>query len=89
MKAADLSRRARQVLNLTQAQLGLLLDAHAITVCRWESGAYVPTDHQLALLEAFAKVKVSDTAKVIRRKGPIYALARIFKHLVFDVVPIK
>jgi transcriptional regulator with XRE-family HTH domain len=89
MTTAELSKAVRAQLGLTQLQLGQLLDAHAITVCRWESGTYNPTEYQRALLEALAKVKVKDTAKVILRRGPIYALARIFRHLVFDVVPIK
>lgn len=89
MKTPDLCRAARHALGLTQAQLGQLLDAHPVTVCRWENGVYNPTDHQVALLEAFVKVRVRDTAKVLRRRGPIYALARVFRHLVFDAVPIK
>lgn len=46
-------RRLRDRLSLTQAQLGQLVDAHWVTVSRWEKGSLVPSPFQVALLQQF------------------------------------
>lgn len=81
MTPADLSRRVRKELKLTQSQLGLLLGSTQPTVCRWERGQWTPPDHQLALLEAFARSKVKNLAGLVQRHGVIYALTRVFRSM--------
>lgn len=54
---------------MTQAQFGALLNAHFVTVSRWESGTMAPDDYQRSMLEQFSAIeerrrqKVGDTVK--------------------------
>lgn len=52
-------KRLRKQLALTQAELGQLLDAHGVTVSRWENEITPPTPYQSALLSEFQKAAKS------------------------------
>lgn len=52
----DELERARRALSLTQAQAGLLLGVHKITVSKWERGVVKPGRQSLSLVEAFVGV---------------------------------
>lgn len=43
----------RKRLGLTQTEFGYLLDAHSVTVSRWESGHMEPNAFQVALMHEF------------------------------------
>jgi len=43
----------RTRLGLSQAELGRILGAHAMTVSKWERGVLKPSEHQSRLLRAF------------------------------------
>ena len=46
-------RSIRTRLGLSQKELGRLLDAHPMTVSKWERGVLKPSEHQARLLRAF------------------------------------
>ena len=50
----------RSQLGLSQVQFGQLLGVHPLTVSRWERGLLVPTPHQTALIESFAKARTAE-----------------------------
>jgi transcriptional regulator with XRE-family HTH domain len=56
MTPAELNR-LRVDLGLSQVQLAQLLGVHPLTVSKWERGLLVPTLHQNALLDSFAKAR--------------------------------
>lgn len=71
-------RQVRELLGLTQAELGLLLGVHAVTVCRWETGALMPSIFAAALLLDFQRARermpALDVRLVLQRAGAVQAL---------------
>jgi len=67
-----LSVRVRRKLWLTQAQLGLLLGVHEMTVSRWERASRTeePSPYQTALLQAFENAADQDKGNLIARDLP-------------------
>ena len=53
----------RDSLGLNQVQFGQLLNAHPMTVSKWERGAAVPDGYQIALMQAFKKTAVDAEVK--------------------------
>lgn len=58
MSLRDLRKRLR----LSQAELGQLVGAHAMTVSKWERGVLSPSAYQIALLERFAQAHITDAS---------------------------
>lgn len=56
-------RRIRERLGLTQAQLGTLLNAHFVTVSRWETDQLKPDHYQEAMLREFKKASAEREIK--------------------------
>jgi transcriptional regulator with XRE-family HTH domain len=54
VSAAEI-REVRTTLGLTQAQMASLVNAHPVTVSRWENGHDAPSPYQEALLRSFQK----------------------------------
>lgn len=72
-------RGIRQALKLTQHELGQLIGAHAVSVCRWERGHYTPSAFQEAILNTLAhrKSKGSVIRIMLQERGPVQALGVI------------
>ncbi len=51
-------RNLRKRLRLSQAELGQLVGAHAMTVSKWERGVLEPSAYQIALLERFTQAPI-------------------------------
>ena len=49
-------KKIRKLLNLSQAELGLLLGVHSMTVSKWERGILKPRPIQAACLDAYSKI---------------------------------
>ena len=58
-------RELRKRLGLTQEQFGKLLNAHPITVSRWESGEYKPDAYQTQFMEKYQKSKIDESGKEV------------------------
>jgi len=58
--SADLCRRGRAALGLTQTQLAAVLGVHALTVSKWERGALVLPPRQVGILRAAAALPASE-----------------------------
>lgn len=60
-------KRLRQDLGMTQTEFGSVVNAHFVTVSKWESGETSPDPYQQGMLQRFAQVqerkKVGDMAK--------------------------
>lgn len=56
-------KHLRAKLRLSQVELGQLLDAHSVTVSRWENDSSNPSPFQAALLGEFRKAANSDRLK--------------------------
>lgn len=77
-------RHLRKDLGMTQAELGAVVNAHFVTVSKWEKGEAQPDHYQQGMLERFARVqerkKVGDMAKAaLITAGVIAALVLILK----------
>ena len=55
MNYAELTKKLRSKLILTQAEFGALLGVSFTTVCRWETGKYEPTMKQKRRLVELCK----------------------------------
>jgi transcriptional regulator with XRE-family HTH domain len=51
-------RNLRKRLRLSQAEMGQLVGAHAMTVSKWERGVLEPSAYQVALLERFKQAPI-------------------------------
>jgi len=49
-------KKIRKLLNLSQAELGLLMGVHSMTVSKWERGILKPRPIQAACLDAYSKI---------------------------------
>lgn len=62
-------RAIRERLGLTQADFGKLLNAHFVTVSRWESGQLQPDAYQLSMLHEFDRAartkEIKDSLKAV------------------------
>ena len=73
-------RDVRIGLGLSQSDFGSLVDAHSVTVSRWECGHVRPNTHQQALIASFQQALDRDAPirpdlnAVIASAGPTYAL---------------
>ena len=73
-------RDIRTALNLTQSDFGSMLNAHAVTVSRWEHGHCKPDRYQQAVMASFQRAIDGDAPirpdldAVMHSCGPIYAL---------------
>lgn len=47
----------RNQMGMTQAQFGSLVNAHFVTVSKWESGDATPDSYQLGMLERFSRIE--------------------------------
>lgn len=75
-------KQLRQDLGMTQAEFGRLVNAHFVTVSKWESSAARPDPYQQGLLDRFAQIqerkKIGDMAKgALITAGVIAALLLI------------
>lgn len=75
-------RQLRRDLGMTQAEFGSVVNAHFVTVSKWESGDAQPDHYQLGMLQRFAQVqerkKIGDMAKgALVTAGVIAALLLI------------
>ena len=73
-------RSLRKQLRLSQAELGLLVGAHPMTVSKWERGVLEPNAYQLALLERFELAPLgagssSPVKRLLASGGPPAAIA--------------
>ena len=50
-------RELRKQMGLSQAQLGSLVNAHFVTVSKWEAGDASPDSYQLGMLQRFAAIE--------------------------------
>ena len=50
-------RTLRNQMGMTQAQFGSLVNAHFVTVSKWESGDAMPDSYQLGMLQRFARIE--------------------------------
>lgn len=50
---------------MTQAQFGSLVNAHFVTVSKWESGDATPDSYQLGMLQRFSAIKQAE----LKQKG--------------------
>lgn len=79
--------RLRADLGLSQGQLGTTLNAHQVTVARWEAGALRPDEWQIDLLAAFRRAHASgalpsqDAIRDALQHGAPYALQTILSAL--------
>ncbi len=57
----------RKALKLNQTEFGQLLNAHFVTVSRWEKGVLEPNSYQLAMLQEFAQaIKKERFGKIVK-----------------------
>lgn len=77
----------RADLGISQAQLGVTLHAHQVTVARWEAGALRPDEWQIDMLIAFRRAHTSgslpppDALRDTIQAGAPYALHAILSAL--------
>ena len=73
-------RDIRKALHLNQADFGALLNAHSVTVSKWERGRAKPDRYQQAVMASFQTAIDSDAPirpdldALIASCGPIYTL---------------
>lgn len=77
-------RAVRKMLGLTQAQAATLLDVHAITWAKWESGALTPSAYKVALIQRLAAAAAHpscprDLAVALASSGPISVLTSLLR----------
>jgi len=77
MTPAKLIRAAREHLGMTQREFATLIGRHPITICKWETGAWIPADYDLALAQAMAGSKVKAATQIMHRRGVVYCLGRV------------
>lgn len=58
-------RQLRNQMGMTQSQFGSLVNAHFVTVSKWESGDAIPDSYQLGMLQRFAVIKQAE----LKQKG--------------------
>jgi transcriptional regulator with XRE-family HTH domain len=89
VKAGDIAD-VRKKLGLSQVQLAQLLGVHPLTVSKWERELLAPTEHQVALIESFAKARKSnrdigdEVAKLLVTAGVVVALFVLLEAAVGD-----
>jgi molybdopterin-binding protein len=75
--------RLRKILGLTQAGLGKLVGAHAMTVSKWERGVLQPTAFQRSLITALAAAGGAGDAA-----GPARDLAGLLNQAFIEVTEV-
>ncbi len=69
----------RENLKLTQVEFAVLVDAHPMTVSKWERGKCEPSKFQRKLMEHFPKQPVANIKMILEDNGPIHTLGILFE----------
>jgi len=85
MTGAQIRELREKRLGLTQPQLAQLMGVHPITVSRWERDQLQPNQHQLELLNSFARARKAhksigeEVAETLLAAGAIVALYKLLE----------
>jgi DNA-binding transcriptional regulator YiaG len=79
-------KKIRRSLMLNQAELGLLIGVHSMTVSKWERGLLKPTAHQNAVIDVLEITGKNQTVQkklkqTLISKGVIEAQLLIYRNL--------